>query len=50
MQFLVIQMYKDDVELVGIVAKELSVSELGTYKYEEVWTDEFEFNYSHPKP
>ena len=33
--------YKDDVEIVGITGVELAVSELGTYKYEETWVDEF---------
>ena len=33
--------YKDGVEIPGATGVELSVSELGTYKYEETWVDEF---------
>ena len=33
--------YKDDVQISGASGVELSVSELGTYKYEETWVDEF---------
>ena len=33
--------YKDDVEIPGETGTTLSVSDIGVYKYEEVWTDYF---------
>ena len=41
--------YKDGVEIPGATGVELSVSELGTYKYEETWVDEFAVQL-HPSP
>ena len=39
--FVTSKWYKDDVEILGATGVGLDVTELGVYKYEEVWVDEY---------
>ena len=42
--FVTSKWYKDDVEILGATGVGLDVTELGVYKYEEVWVDEYGIN------